>query len=186
MPAADPLPYVLHGVVLRRLAASDLAPFQSYRRDPELSRYQSWSALPDAETLAFLEHMRSVPLFVPGEWSQIGIATSTNPMLIGDIGLFLSSDARHAEIGVTLRPQSQGSGIATIAVAGGIKLLFAHTRAEQVLGISDARNLPSIRLLERIGMRRAESRRTTFKGEDCLELVYSLRRKERFPAGMDQ
>jgi RimJ/RimL family protein N-acetyltransferase len=182
MPVVDPLPRVVNGVILRRLAASDLAAFQAYRREPELGKYQSWSAVPHAEALAFLEQMCSVALFEPGEWSQIGIATSTNPALIGDIGLFLSSDSRRAEIGFTLRRESQGCGIATIAVKESIKLLFAHTTAEQVLGITDARNLPSIRLLERIGMRRTESRRTIFKGEDCLELVYSLGRAERIAA----
>jgi ribosomal-protein-alanine N-acetyltransferase len=178
MPGTDPLPFIVNGVILRRLAASDLAAFQAYRQDPVLGKYQSWSAVSDAEALSFLEQMCTASLFEPGEWFQIGIATSTNPILVGDIGLFLASDARKAEIGFTLRPESQGCGIATTAVAGSIKLLFAHTTAEQVVGIADARNLPSIRLLERVGMRRAESRRTTFKGEDCLEIVYSLRRSE--------
>ena len=178
MPAADPLPRLVNGVILRRLAPSDVAAFQAYRSDAELGKYQGWSAVPDAEALAFLERMRAVELFRPGEWSQIGIATSTDPALIGDIGLFLSSDARHAEVGFTLRREFQGRGIATIGVAESVKLLFAHTTAEHVLGITDARNQPSIRLLERLGMRKAESRSAVFKGENCLELIYSLARAE--------
>jgi RimJ/RimL family protein N-acetyltransferase len=115
-------------------------------------------------------------LFQPGKWCQIGIADSGSLALLGDIGLFVASDGRHVEIGFTLRRQSQGHGIATTAVREAINLVFEHTEAERVLGITDARNMPSIRLLERVGMRKAESRSAMFRGESCLEHIYAMSR----------
>jgi RimJ/RimL family protein N-acetyltransferase len=45
-----------------------------------------------------------------------------------------------------------------------------------VLGITDARNLASIALLERVGMRALEARHAIFRGEACVEVVYALPR----------
>src|SRR5687767_8837014 len=151
MPSADPLPRVVNGVMLRRLAVCDLAAFQTYRLDPVVGQYQGWSATSDAEATSFLAKMSAVQLFQPGSWSQIAVASTSNPVLIGDIGLFLASDGHHAEIGFTLRRESQGRGIATTAVREAINLLFEHTNVGRVLGITDARNVPSIRALERVG-----------------------------------
>jgi RimJ/RimL family protein N-acetyltransferase len=174
---ADPLPRLANGVVLRRLAVSDLPAFQAYRHDTALGQYQAWSATSDVGASSFLTEMSTAALFRPGMWSQIGIADSGSLALIGDIGLLLASDGRHAEVGFTLRRQSQGHGFATTAVREAIKLVFEHTKAERVLGITDTRNLQSIRLLERVGMRRAESRSAMFRGQLCVEHIYAVSRQ---------
>ena len=177
MHRADLLPRIASGVVLRRLAISDLAAFLAYRHDALLGQYQGWTVTSDAEATSFLTEMSTAELLHPGMWSQIGIAKSESQALIGDIGLFLASDGRHAEIGFTLRRESQGHGVATTAVREAINLVFEHTKAEQVLGITDARNVSSIRLLERVGMRKTESRSAMFRGESCLEHVYAVSRQ---------
>ena len=177
MHSAIRLPRLTRGVVLRRLAISDLAAFQGYRHDSVLGQFQGWSATSDADALSFLTKMSAAALLQPGTWSQLGIADATNQALIGDIGLFLASDSRHAEIGFTVQRESQGRGVATTAVREAISLVFEHTTAEKVLGITDARNQPSIRLLERVGMRKTESRNATFRGEVCLEHVYTISRQ---------
>lgn len=173
---ADPLPRVADGVVLRRLAVSDLAIFQSYRHDAELGQYQGWSATSDADASAFLNEMSTAAPFRPGEWFQLGIAEPGTLALAGDIGLFLASDGAHAEIGFTVRREFQGRGMATSAVRVAIGLVFEYTNVERVLGITDARNLPSIRLLERVGMLKTESRNSVFRGEPCVEHVYAISR----------
>lgn len=177
LPDRDPLPRAAAGVVLRRLAARDLEAFQAYRNDPEVGRFQGWSPIPDADAIDFLADMGCAPLFRPGKWCQIGIADRAGDGLIGDIGLCLSDDARHAEIGFTLRPESQGSGLATTAVRDAVALIFKQTDVDRVLAITDARNTPSISLLKRIGMRRRESRDAVFRGEPCVEHVYAMTRQ---------
>lgn len=176
MHSIDPLPRLRDGVVLRRLAVSDLAAFQAYRHDAELGQYQGWLPMSDDQATAFLAEMSTAALLQPGVWSQIGIAKSGDEALIGDIGLLLAHDGTHAEIGYTLSRQSQGQGIASIAVREAINLVFERTPAERVIGITDARNLPSIRLLERVGLRRIASAAATFRGESCLEYTYALPR----------
>jgi RimJ/RimL family protein N-acetyltransferase len=162
-------------VFLRRLAASDLPAFQAYRNDPQVAKYQGWKAQSDAQALAFLAEMNTATFFQPGKWSQIGIADGEGG-LIGDIGVLLAGDGREAEIGFTLRRESQGHGMGMAAVRLALDLVFGQTSARRVLGITDARNEPSIRLLQRVGMQMVESRAGMTQGEPCIEHVYAISR----------
>jgi aminoglycoside 6'-N-acetyltransferase len=158
------------------LAPQDLATFQAYRRDPELGRFQGWSPLPDAGAQAFLAEMNTAAPLQPGVWFQLGIADAQSLHLIGDIGALLSADGSRAEVGFTLARSAQGRGLATLAVREAVALVFQCTAARQVLANTDARNYPSIRLLERIGMQRVGSRRAIFRGETCVEITYAIAR----------
>ena len=171
---ADLLPRTAGRIVLRRLDPADLRAFQAYRHDKELGRYQGWVATPDEDARELLSHMSTAKLLQPGVWCQIGIAESRSLGLIGDIGLLLAPDARQAEIGFTLGRPSQGRGLATAAVQEAIRLVFECTPADTVIGVTDSRNTPSIRLLERVGMRQVDMRDTTFRGERCTEHVYAV------------
>lgn len=169
---SDPLPRRFSGGMLRRLAPGDLAAFQAYRSDPGLARFQGWTSTSDAEALAFLTAMQGAALFVPGTWVQVAIAGDDGQALAGDIGLCLSDDGCGVEIGFTLSRPAQGRGLATAAVGAAMALVFDCTAADRVVGITDARNHASIRVLERAGMTRAESLHVVFRGEPCLEFVY--------------
>ena len=162
--------------MLRRLCAGDLIEFQAYRHDEEVALYQSWSPLPDSEATSFLDRMASAALFQPGEWFQIAIADRKTDTLIGDIGICVASDGDEAEIGFTLRAQSQGIGLGTEAVSEAIAFIFEQTSVNQIVGITDERNLPCIHLMERLGMRRVSSAEVVFRGDPCVELALSLSR----------
>lgn len=170
------LPQDFPGGRLRRLRPTDLEAFQAYRSIPELGRYQGWSAMTDVEAADFLAEMAEAALFVPGAWVQIGIADPVTDRLIGDIGAYLSGDGRTGEIGFTLEPSAQGRGCATRAVRAALGLMFDRTSVERILGVTDERNAPSIRLLERLGFVHVESRQVVFREEPCTERVYALSR----------
>lgn len=172
------LPREFLGGRLRRMHERDLVAFQAYRSIPELGRYQGWSPMLDTEALAFLEEMHRAPLFASGHWVQLGVAEPASDVLIGDIGLYLSEDGTSGEIGFTLKSEFQGRGIATHAVRAALDLFFSATAATRVLGITDERNVPSIKLLERVGFAFVESRRIVFRGEPCTEGVYVLQRND--------
>jgi RimJ/RimL family protein N-acetyltransferase len=75
-----------------------------------------------------------------------------------------------------LSPLRQGRGLATMAVRLAIHMLFEQTKVTQVQAVTDARNVPSVRLLERSGMRRVETYSAVFRDEPCVEYVYSMSR----------
>ena len=130
----------------------------------------------EAEALAFLVEMGAGVFFQPGQWIQLGIAEPDTDILVGDIGLHLSDDSQTGEVGFTLAPSSQGRGVATAAVREALQLFFAASAVSQILGVTDARNTPSVRLLERLGFEFRESRDAVFRGEECVERVFVLSR----------
>ena len=167
------LPCSCDGVRLRRLAVKDLRAFQAYRHDAELGRYQGWSPTSDAAAAAFLAQMSTAVPLQPGVWLQIGIAEDSTDLLVGDIGLLLDENGKQVEIGFTLRRASQGRGMATIALTQAMALVFRHTAVERIIAVTDARNLASIRLLERIGLRKVSS-----AGRHCHPLILIPRRRK--------
>ncbi len=122
--------------------------------------------------------MSTSGLFQPGEWFQAGIADRGTNALIGDIGILIASGEEEAEIGFTLRAQSQGLGLGTEAVSEAIGLVFEHTAVSRVVGITDARNLQCVHLLERVGMQKVETQNSIFRGDPCVEHVFTLSRHD--------
>jgi RimJ/RimL family protein N-acetyltransferase len=178
--AADPLPRESSRIVLRRLAPSDLERFQAYRADPETGRYQGWQPLPDVAAARFIAQMHAAPFGIAGEWFQLGIAERDTGALIGDIGVCVRMDPQpHAEIGFTLAAAARGRGLATEAVRLVVDLLFEHTGVERIVAVTDARNGPSISLLERVGMRLHATAAALFRDEPCQEHLYVLDRAGR-------
>ena len=170
---ADHLPRSGGGFVLRRLTVADLSAFQAYRGDAELGCYQGWRPMLDADAVAFLAEMHAAPFPRRGDWTQIAIARPDDGGLIGDIGIYFAEDGQHSEIGFTLSRPAQGRGIATSAVRDAIALIFSVSDVARVIAVTDARNVPSIRLLERVGMLRVHTREAVFRGEPCLEHTYA-------------
>ena len=177
---ADFLPRVGDRVELRRLTVSDLESFQAYRNDPDVGRYQGWSAMSPTDAAAFLARMHTADPGIEGEWFQLGIAERSSGGLIGDVGVCLRTiDDPHAEIGFTLAPAAQGQGLGSEAVRELLAALFEHSSVARVIAITDARNLPSVRLLRRIGMRLGDTFSSHFRGEPCTEHLFVIRRGER-------
>lgn len=178
---ADPLPRRSHRIVLRRLAPADLGRFQAYRRDPQVGLYQGWEPQPDAEAMRFIREMRDIALFPRARWVQLAIAHRPTDTLIGDVGICVSASGDIADIGFSLSAAAQGQGYGTEAVLQAIALVFDHSPVNQVMAVTDTRNTRSVRLLERVGMRRLETIAAVFRGAACTEHVYAIARADRLP-----
>jgi ribosomal-protein-alanine N-acetyltransferase len=173
-----PLPHHCERVSIRRLRPSDLRAFHAYRSDSEVARYQGWSTISESEAVAFLHERSSASVLQSGHWCQLGIATRGDDQLIGDVGVCVADDLEQAEIGFSLGAPSQGKGFGNEAVRAVLDLLFMHTPVARVIAITDARNVPVIRLLERVGMRMTSTVDAVFKGQPCVEHVFAIRRGE--------
>jgi RimJ/RimL family protein N-acetyltransferase len=159
---------------LRRFRSDDVAAFAAYRSDPEIARYQSWSAPVSGQTARAL-----VAEFAAGDprrpgWFQYAIEHDDS--LIGDVGVNLHVNRMQAEIGYTIAAAYQRRGYATEAVHGVLEHLFSERGLHRVSAECDGRNLPSARLLERVGFRPEGCRRahTWIKGEWTDDLLFGL------------
>ena len=56
-----------------------------------------------------------------------------------------------------------------------IRLIF-DIPVTPILAVTDARNLPAQRLLERVNMRRINTVAADFRGQPCVEHVYAITR----------
>ena len=175
---AERLPSRRERTVIRALRVSDLGRFHAYRADQTLARFQGWTPMTVDEALAFLQATSAVTDLIAGDWIQLGAAEAITDQLIGDLGLFLAHDGLWAEVGFTLNQESQGQGHATRAVLVAIELVLASSSAAEVRAVTDARNVASIRVLERAGFQFALQQQAVFKDEACTELVYVYRRSD--------
>ncbi|MCA9549719.1 MAG: GNAT family N-acetyltransferase [Myxococcales bacterium] len=172
------LPIVCPRVTLRRLEPNDLRAFQAYRHDPEVGRYQGWEPESDDAATAFLTECQTATLLARGRWCQVGIGLNPDARLIGDIGIYLAQDGAHAELGFSLARAHQGQGLATEAVQAALTWVFTATQVHRVVGVTDARNGASARLLARLGMRLEKTMQAKFRGQMCTEHQYAVLRAQ--------
>jgi len=169
----DPLPIATPRTWLRRLSLADLADFQAYRTDPEVGRWQGWTATGEPAARLYLTQNAACALFVPGDWFQVGIALRSpdgRGPLIGDIGLCVDADdPACGHIGFSLNRQWQGRGLATEAVAAARTLAFGPGGLQRLTAVTDTRNLASVQLLRRLGFRLEHTAAAVFRGEACQE-----------------
>ena len=176
MSVFEHLPHACPRIRLRRLRPSDFRHFHAYRSDAEVARYQGWAPMSEAEATETLRDYSRNAGLEPGEWAQVGIAALEDDRLIGDLGIWLAPDGRMAEFGVSMHREFQRSGLGLESAQAMIALLFAHTPAQRVVAATDARNFACIALLQRLGMRLADTAEADYKGEACIEHVYVIER----------
>jgi RimJ/RimL family protein N-acetyltransferase len=169
-------------LILRPFMERDCEPFSRYRSDPEAARYQGWETPYSLEQARdFLEEMNAAAPGTPGQWYAFALERKDGGEMIGDCAWkLLAEDARQAEIGYTLARPWQGQGYASEAVTCLIDFLFDQFGLQRVRANIDPRNLPSARLLERVGMR-FEGRFVDslwFKGGWVSEDWYAILRRE--------
>ena len=160
---------------LRDLQEQDLVTFARYRADPDVARYQSWSAYSLADAERLYARQQKTPFGEPESWHQIAIVDKQSDALMGDCAVhFLKAD--EVEIGFTLAPEWQGMGLGREAVLALLTYLFGKLGKRQVLAVTDAENRPAQELLLTLGFFEDESarRQVTFKGRPGEEYLFVL------------
>jgi aminoglycoside 6'-N-acetyltransferase len=159
-------------LVIRRFRAADAQALAAYRSDPQVARFQGWTAPYGVdEAAAFIAGMAEHP-GTPGQWFQFAVTAGP---LIGDVALLTDADPRLGRIGFTLAREAQARGYATEAVGAVLDYAFGRG-AHRIAADCDARNASSAALLERVGMRREGHLRASawWKGEWTDELCYGI------------
>jgi RimJ/RimL family protein N-acetyltransferase len=140
---------------LRPIKISDAKMVFEYRKLPEVNKYQIWSPTSKKEVEDFIRFKTVKTINKPDTWHQLVIINKTTKQIIGDIGIhFLDTENKQVEIGYTLSPKHQNQGFATEAVTGTIDYLFKKLQKHRIIASLDPENERSIKLLERIGMRK--------------------------------
>ena len=167
-------------LLLRRSRPEDAEAIAAYRSDPNVHRFQGWERTDEAGIRAEIEEMAGRSPGESGGWVQLSVEDREG-RLVGDVGLApAGGEPGVIKVGYTIAPAFQGHGYATEAVGALVAYAFDVLDAEVVRAYADAKNLPSIRVAERIGMRLIERFERSHGDESWVGVRYEVRRDE-FP-----
>lgn len=174
---AAALPIHTQRLVLRAETVDDAEAIQAYRNLPEVHRYLPHG---DIEVDAIRDRIKNVwsgPFDKDGDVLGLAVEERATGRFVGDVVLFWRS-VQHGggELGYALDPAFTGRGYATEAARELLRLGFETFGMHRIVARLDARNTPSARVLERLGMRREAHfvRNEFLKGEWTDEVVYAM------------
>lgn len=170
-------------LIIRYLESDDLEDFYSYRRDPVVARYQGFDPFDREESAKFIGSQKKQLFAEPGQWLQQALQLKSENKVIGDCALRLdTNNTGIAEIGCTISPLYQSQGFAKEALLTVMQFLFEEAEVHRVVGITDAENLASIRMLKSVGMREEGHflENIWFKGKWGSEYQFAILEREWF------
>jgi RimJ/RimL family protein N-acetyltransferase len=175
-----PLQYLLQTarLALRPFALTDLDDFLAYRSREDVARYLYGDALDRASGEALLGKWAAAGAMTrEGERVMLAVLPLGQRRVIGDVNLmWRSQEHRQGEIGYAFNPEYHGHGYATEAAAAMLRLGFTEYGFHRICARCDARNTASVKVMERLGMRREAHliENELFKGEWSDELTYAI------------
>jgi RimJ/RimL family protein N-acetyltransferase len=163
---------------IRRFTTSDAPALAAYRGLASVAQYQSWQSFTLANAEALIASMTTNHSPVIGEWFQLAVALKDSDTLVGDLGLHLQP--QQAEIGFSFDPHYWGQGLASEAVTALLGYLFSELALHRVYASTDPRNTGSIKLLERLNMRREAHliESLWFKDHWADDFIYAMLKRE--------
>lgn len=156
MPLTAPaLPLETERLVLRDYQAADWRAVHGYARGEEFYRFLPIEPPTAESTRAFIEGVLGQQRRRPRLTYSLLAELQAERRPIGDVSLRLGGGpSRTADIGYAFDPAIRGRGYAIEAVSRVVALGFGHFGLHRISAVCDPDNAGSIRVLERLGMRR--------------------------------
>ncbi|MGH3446579.1 MAG: GNAT family N-acetyltransferase [Nocardioidaceae bacterium] len=163
-------------LTLRPHRDDDLQAMLTYYADPDVARY----LLEEPWTQEYAEAQltkRIARQHIGAPDQALALVVERDGAVIGDVAMWPADKTLSvAELGWVIHPDAGGKGFATEAVLAVIGLAFGHYGMHRVKAQLDARNTPSARMCERLGMTKEAHLRQDWwsKGEWTDTAVYGL------------
>ena len=139
---------------LRPLNDADMKPFAGMLTNPEVMRYVSPAPVPQADAEVAAAHYRRQQETNGYGWLAMevtGGASFAGIILLQDVE-FQAAFTPALEVGWLLLPDHWGKGYATEGARAAIDYAFATLKRDEVVALTPAINVPSQRVMERLGM----------------------------------
>lgn len=173
------LPITTDRLVLRSFRPGDEADVFAYRSVPEVVRFIPGDPRTEDE-VADLVAERASAGRLDADRPALTLAVELDGRVVGDVLIHLAGpngvDLRQVEIGWVFAPDVAGNGYATEAARALVRVSFEELGVHRVWARVEPRNEPSVRLCERLGMRREGvlEQASWFKGEWTDLAFYAL------------
>ena len=117
----------------------------------------------------FIQYRVNPSLNVPDTWTQLAIVHKYSREIVGDIGIyFLPNKQNEVKLGYTLSSEHQGRGYATEALTALIDYLKYDLAKTRFIALIAPENMPSIRLVMRLGFIQLDLEEETGSAKDEL------------------
>jgi ribosomal-protein-alanine N-acetyltransferase len=147
------LPLRTTRLLLRDFVLGDLAAVHAYGADPDVVRFMFWGPRTEDESRAYLDRMLAAQRASPRTVYELAIVRREDFALVG--GCDLTLDGRgEGDLGYVLARSAWGNGYATEACRALLALGFETLGLRRVFATCDPKNVPSQRVMQRLGMLR--------------------------------
>lgn len=174
----SPFPRKTERLTLRTYEPGDLAFLHSMFGREDVCRYLPWPPMDIDQARAKLDQrFGQTHLETDGDPLVLAAVETATGRQVGEFMLRLKSvESRQGEIGWSLHPDAQGHGFATEGARELLRLGLDEAGLHRITAGCDSRNTASLRVMERIGMRReAEFVENEYlKGEWVGEIVCAI------------
>lgn len=168
-------------LVLREQRESDASDANEYERLEEVARYGSSPPRSLEQSLTYIRDGLAQAREEPRRVYDLAITEPGDDTMIGRCGLGIRADApREAMLWYVVHPRCQGRGYAVEAARSMLALAFDELGLHRVCADIDPRNAASIRVVEKLGMRREAHfvENAWLKGEWTDSLIFALLERE--------
>ncbi|MFF2097148.1 GNAT family N-acetyltransferase [Streptomyces sp. NPDC058202] len=150
------LPVATERLTLRPFTPDDLDDLHAYQSLPDVARHLFRPPLTRDQCARSLTRRAAGTAWAEdGDDLVVAVCETDGTTVIGEIVLKLASaPARQAEIGWVFHPAYGGRGYATEAARATASLAFAELNVHRLFARLDVLNTGSVRVCERLGMRR--------------------------------
>ncbi|TVX98672.1 GNAT family N-acetyltransferase [Cohnella terricola] len=161
-------------LVLRDFISGDLQEVHKYASDEEVCRYSDWGPNRLEDTEAFIEQVVEEQGIHPRNQFTLAIIVKETNGLIGACSF--KRDGYQGEIGYSINRNYWGFGFATEAAKAMLNFGFNELNLHRIYATCRPNNVGSIRVLEKIGMRKEGHLREHrfFKGKWHDSFVYAI------------
>ncbi len=138
---------------LRPFIVDDAPAIYALNSHPEVVRYTGESVFSDMEEAAQLIRERILPDYARHGFGRWAMVDKDSAAIIGSAGLKHLDDLGEVDVGYRLLPAYWGRGLATEATCALVDYGFRELHLSRIIGLVDAPNIASIRVLEKSGFK---------------------------------
>jgi len=168
-------------LLLREFEATDGPGLHAFESLPEVTRYQSFAPRSLAESHDFVMASIEAAGEDPRRVYDLVVIVKTEDRVIGRCGFAIGDpDDEQAVLWYTLHPDSWGHGYAPEAARAMVNFGFRELGLHRIWADTDPENVASIRVLEKLGLRREGHLRENARINDAWadSLIYAILESE--------
>ena len=142
-------------LLLRDFVEADFVSTHEYESDQQVVRYQTHGVRTAEESLAYIKRVLAESTNAPRRLFDLAIVLRASNELVGRCGLYVTNpEMREASLWYVLNRRHWGKGLVPEAARVLLSFGFGSLGLHRVYVDSDPRNAASIRVAEKLGMRK--------------------------------